>query len=318
MKVSVIIPLFNQEQSVERAVRSALQQTETAEVIVIDDGSQDLGSERVRKILAEDERLKIVEHENGQRFGVSMTRNYGARLAQYPYLAFLDADDYFLPDRFAETKKVFENNPDAEAVCEALGAEAADHVTMLSKPIESDRLFFEMEPFGKSGYFWVCALTVKAHVFRETGGFSELLESAEDTEWLARLVLNHRVMHGKLNKCVAMRGKPDGRVRDSKKVLENKTLMVASLIKWAAKEPKSAEVLTVLTDLYLKYHYEENRLFSKRSRWSKKRIDFEALLFLLKTNRRFINLPKVRYFAKTVLGLPVKRHLDYYHPSAEE
>jgi len=311
--------MYNHGSTVLRAVESALQQIETEEVIVIDDGSTDGGGHTVEDLAEENSRVKILRHEGGLRRGASASRNLGARFAKAPLLAFLDADDYMLPERFARTAELFGRDDLADAVCEALGREGKSDVTMLTKPVRPERLFFEMEPFGKSGYFSVCALTVKAHAFRETGGFSEKLRAAEDTEWLARLVLTHRVIHGDLKVPVAIRGHGSTSEEPTQSgTLSDKTRMAAILLRWASRGTQSGEVMELLSEVFLKYHYEENRILQKRSKWKMKRADFKALIFLLRTNPEFIRFSKVKYFARTVLGLPVSRHMNYYHTSEQD
>ena len=319
MKVSVIIPLYNQARFVKRAVESALSQPETAEVLVIDDGSDDDGATLIQNTFGNDPQVKCLLHSNGGRLGAGAARNLGIKNATQPFLAFLDADDFMLPRRFEHTRELFTEHPDADGVFEALGQEGTDQMTMLRNHVNPDEVFQEMEPFGKSGHFSVCGLTVKAHAVRETGGFSERLEIGEDTEWLARLVLTHSIYCGDLRKPVAMRtvhGRNTTSV--SQRAAKDKVLMAAMLMAWAktARQPESVQ--RILLDLYLKYHYEENRLLSKKSPLSRKRADFKAALFVMRTKADFLKVPKVRYFLRTVIGLPVKNHLDYYVPSGRE
>ena len=93
-KYSVVIPLYNKQDSIARAIHSVLQQKgQTFELIVVDDGSSDDSVSRVREI--HDERIRLVEQANS---GASAARNRGIHLAKYPYIAFLDADDQWLPD----------------------------------------------------------------------------------------------------------------------------------------------------------------------------------------------------------------------------
>lgn len=107
--VSVIIPIYNSEDKLERCVKSVLDQTyKDFEVLLIDDGSKDGSLKICEKFATEDERVRVISKENE---GVSATRNRGIDLAKGEYIQFLDSDDYIAPDmmellvtRMEETK----------------------------------------------------------------------------------------------------------------------------------------------------------------------------------------------------------------------
>jgi len=92
--VSVIIPAYNAASYIERAVNSALEQSRAPlEVIVVDDGSQDRTAEVVSRFPAP---VRLIRKPNG---GPASARNLGARHAQGAWLALLDADDWWMPDK---------------------------------------------------------------------------------------------------------------------------------------------------------------------------------------------------------------------------
>ena len=109
--VSVVIPVYNAEKFVERAIKSALAQAEVAEVIVVDDGFGDGAFDICAHMAAIEPKVKHIWHENRANHGAGAARNLGILHASYPYIAFLDADDYYLPNRFKHTKATFLNAP---------------------------------------------------------------------------------------------------------------------------------------------------------------------------------------------------------------
>ena len=90
--VSVIIPAYNCSRYIETAIESAINQPETLEVLVIDDGSSD-GLDTVMDKYQEEPKVRYLK--NKENMGVAATRNRGVREACGTYVAFLDADDYW-------------------------------------------------------------------------------------------------------------------------------------------------------------------------------------------------------------------------------
>jgi glycosyltransferase involved in cell wall biosynthesis len=96
--VSVIIPSYNREQVIERAVRSVMAQTcGDIEIIVVDDGSTDGTSSLVAALAEQDQRIRYLQHHTN--LGAQAARNTGIRAAQGEWIAFLDSDDEWLPQR---------------------------------------------------------------------------------------------------------------------------------------------------------------------------------------------------------------------------
>lgn len=91
--ISVIIPLYNKEQIIEKSLKSVLSQDyDDFEVVIVNDGSTDRSAEIVKDI--DDSRIRMIEQENG---GPSKARNTGVKNANGEWIVFLDADDEFLP-----------------------------------------------------------------------------------------------------------------------------------------------------------------------------------------------------------------------------
>ncbi len=100
MDVCVIIAAKNAAETIARAVSSALAEPETAEVIVIDDGSTDKTAAAALSAADDTGRLQVVRFETNR--GPSAARNHAISISRSPVLAILDADDFFLPGRLAQ------------------------------------------------------------------------------------------------------------------------------------------------------------------------------------------------------------------------
>ena len=96
--VSVIMPAYNCEKYIEEAIRSVIGQTFTDwELIVLDDGSSDSTREVIDRIASEDPRIVSLPNENNM--GVAKTRNRGFDVSRGRYVALLDSDDVWLPEK---------------------------------------------------------------------------------------------------------------------------------------------------------------------------------------------------------------------------
>ena len=160
--VSVIIPVYNGGRFIEKAINSALQQTEVDQVIVVNDGSSDETLEVVEQLQSRDSRIQICHHKNKENRGRSASRNLGIKKAIGNYIAFLDADDYFLPNRFTNDKKIFHQNNLVDGVYNAIGAHfyrnstTSEHnqleLTTISEKVNPEKLF-DILISGKKGHF---------------------------------------------------------------------------------------------------------------------------------------------------------------------
>lgn len=295
-----------------RSVLSALEQNEVGEVLLIDDGSDDNGIDKVKSRFSEESRIRYFS-SGGKQKGAGAARNTGIENVKFEFISFLDADDYMLPERFEKTRTVFAQFPEVDGVYEPLGRSGSDEVTMMTERVDPSSLFFSMEPFGKKGHFSVCGLTVKTDALGPSLKFSEGLEIGEDTEWLARLSLKRNLYAGHLKDSVVMRTVHlANTTKQSKRSKTDKVLMSKMLIEWSIAQEQPKEVRDLLAELFLKYHYEENHILSSKRFIQRKYSDLRAAGFLLYSSSGFWSLPKVRYFLKTIFGFPVKNHIDYY------
>lgn len=121
--VSVIIPVYNAEQFIERAVLSVEQQTlKEIEIICIDDGSSDSSKNILEELQKNNTNLKILEQNHA---GAGRARNFGIREAAGEYIAFLDADDIYL-DESALEEMVKACKRNGEVICGSFRKEIID------------------------------------------------------------------------------------------------------------------------------------------------------------------------------------------------
>ena len=112
VQISVVIPLFDHEKYIEEAIQSVFeQQVDRIEIIVIDDGSQDRSSDVVSAM--HDRRIRFYSQENK---GAHEAINRGIRLAEGKYIAILNSDDLYCPDRLAKCLDYLEREKCVDAL----------------------------------------------------------------------------------------------------------------------------------------------------------------------------------------------------------
>ena len=126
LEVSVVIPVYNAAPYVRQAVESALAQPQVREVLLVEDGSPDNALEVCRELAAEYPRVALLRHPNGENRGAGASRNLGMLAAGSAFLAFLDADDYYLPGRFTIDERIFAQDPRCEGVYHAVEMHVED------------------------------------------------------------------------------------------------------------------------------------------------------------------------------------------------
>ena len=275
-KVSVIIPVFNTQLYIEKSILSALNQKEVAEVIVVNDGSTDNTSIILDKLEKENSKIRTYKHPNGENLGRASSRNLGITMATSPFIAFLDADDYYLDKRFENDVRLFAEDSSIDGVYNAIGVHfyrAASEkekdrlkLTTIQYQIESNELFDKMSPKGDSGHFHGNGLTVKCEIFEMVGYFNNRLKVAEDTHMWIKMSLKAKLVAGILDRPVSIRGVHDSNVFHLYSTFlykRNMALMFSFLLKWAYSNQLKMSVLEYFyknSYIYFKYLGEEKRL----------------------------------------------------------
>lgn len=107
IQISVIMPAYNAEKYIAQAIESVLQQDVELELIVIDDASVDDTAKSVEKYTSDD---RVIFIQNKENMGVAESRNVGIRRARGKYIAFLDADDWWLEGKLKEQYEKLERS----------------------------------------------------------------------------------------------------------------------------------------------------------------------------------------------------------------
>lgn len=219
MEISVIIPVYNASRYVTQAVESALAQPETAEVLLMEDGSPDNALEICQGLAEKHDKVRLLRHPHGENRGAAASRNLGMLNAKYDYIAFLDADDYFLPNRFIQTAMVFEQNPDCGGVYEAIGTVVEDdeakerwrasgemqqEIITMTRVVPPGELL-ERLALGGAGYFHLDGLVFRKELLNVTGFMDEELRLHQDNEFFFRLAAATSLFPGSIAKSIAMR-----------------------------------------------------------------------------------------------------------------
>lgn len=203
MRVSVVIPLYNKEPYVRRALESVAAQTfDDYEVIVVDDGSTDASARVVEEFARESQlgaRLRLVSQPNA---GPGAARNRGLKEARGCYAAFLDADDEWLPDFLAEGVKILDASdaaavtfnyyefPSAASRAEMWRARGLREGVFTLRPDTTAALAVAALAFMSP-----CTTLARAEVLRRFGGFYERDRCvyAEDAHLWLKVLLNEPV-----------------------------------------------------------------------------------------------------------------------------
>jgi glycosyltransferase involved in cell wall biosynthesis len=197
LDITVVIPLYNKEDTIVRALQSVVKQTfKSKEIIVINDGSTDDSGKVV--ISQEIDNLRYYEQKNK---GVSATRNQGIRMASCEWIAFLDADDEWLPGYLEKLNYLHNTYPETSILATSylLGKNNVE-----IKKFELKKIYIKNDGI-LTNYFEVasvsappiCSSTVciKKNALMKIGGFPENISSGEDLLTWARLAFYYEIAY---------------------------------------------------------------------------------------------------------------------------
>lgn len=192
-QIDVIIPTYNREKMIERAVRSVLEQSyDNINVIVVDDCSTDHTEQIVEKI--GDARIKF--YKLPQNGGAGHARNEGVKLASAELIAFHDSDDVWRPEKLERQMDYWGKHPEFSMVyCPYLSHRSDGSLSQMPYPgmpgeLEGD-IFYSLLVRNSIG---APTILLKKECFLECGGFDDSLRCLEDWEFALRFA--HKYLIG--------------------------------------------------------------------------------------------------------------------------
>lgn len=193
--VSIVIPTYNREKQILRAVKSILNQTyQDFELIIVDDGSQD-GTEDVIQTI-KDDRIRYIKLDKNQ--GVAHARNVGIQEAKSEYIAFLDSDDEWKPDKLElQMKKMCASSEKVGLIFSRMGGKQRNSEERFVCPPENynknileGNIFYSLLIQNVIG---TPAMLVRKKCLDDVGGFKETLQCLEDWELILRIAKEWQV-----------------------------------------------------------------------------------------------------------------------------
>lgn len=201
-RVSVITIFFNAEEFLDEAIGSVIGQTyESWELLLVDDGSTD-GSRQIAERYADKhpERIRCLQHPGRVNLGMSAARNRGLREARGEYIAFLDADDVWLPEKLERQVAILDAQPEAAMVVGPTqwwyswsGLPGPPHDFVHDPGVEVDRLipppeFLVRFLLAEGISPCTCSVLLRREAVDTVGGFEERFRGMyEDQAFFARI-----------------------------------------------------------------------------------------------------------------------------------
>ena len=189
--VSIVMPTYNCAAYLPESIESILAQTYDAyEIVVIDDGSSDN-----TKLVLEPYSEKIRYIDLGRNEGLPTARNLGIQSAKGEYVAFLDADDIWMPEKLKMSIDQFLKNPDA-------GMVYSKHINIDSKSqflegkirrtLPSGNIFLQL--FFEQNFIICSSVVVRKEVFNKTALFDFELENCQDWDMWLRIAFYYKAI----------------------------------------------------------------------------------------------------------------------------
>ncbi len=186
IEISVIIPSYNSASTIKKAIESIEKQTKyenILEIIIVDDGSTDETKEIIKKISCQNKKIKYFYQNNS---GVSKARNTALSKCTGNYVAFLDSDDYWYPEKIEKQIKVILNNPNIRFLGTDYSTYKNNHVSFL--PFKKYKNIFNLSLFELclKNYPVTPSIIIERKLLNEVGFFNEQMKYGEDMNYFQK------------------------------------------------------------------------------------------------------------------------------------
>lgn len=223
--ISVVIPAYNSESTIQDSIDSVLEQTRgdlVEEILVVNDGSNDDTVELVERKYSAEDRVRVISKENG---GVSTARNAGIKAAKGAWIALLDSDDVWLPKKLEKQWAEIERDQSIAFIGCNRNQENLHYGTKVTENLyclNLRQLLIKMWPHTSTAL-------IRRDVFQTVGYFNEQMRYAEDGELWNRIAIHYplyyvaesleiaggnKVSFGESGLSANLKGMYDGNVRN--------------------------------------------------------------------------------------------------------
>ena len=281
MKVSVIIPTYNRDAVLKRAIKSVLSQTfQDFELIIVDDGSIDETKEVINSFRSS--KIKYFYQKNSG--GAAGPKNTGIKIAQGKYIAILDSDDEWLPEKLEKQIEFFEKNPEISVL-------ACNFLINGKKEYKIPRyknLFKRMLVTDDMGPGSI--MIYQREVFDKVGLFDENLKSGQDKEMRIRLAREYKF--GFVDEC-----------------LVNYHLGHNNISSLGLSIKKREKDWDYIFNKYKKYYQEDKKLYSDKLRYDGTRYMLLGLVgkarksFSSSIKKNSLNIKSYLYLILSLFGI---------------
>ncbi len=185
--ITVVIPLYNAEKTIVQALDSVRTQTAAqliSKVIVVDDGSEDSSADKVREYIAAWPQfpLQLICRQNA---GAAAARNTGMRLVETPYIAFLDADDIWLPAKLQRQWETIQQNPQIRF----LGTGWEEKPLQIGRKKITELYNGTVKDICIKNFPYVQSVLMETSLVEEVGYFDESRRYAEDMNYFQKIAV---------------------------------------------------------------------------------------------------------------------------------